>query len=580
MLKELHIEDFAIIHDLTLQFDERLVIFTGETGAGKSIILDALEAVLGGRVDTTSIRTGEDKAFIEASFTLDKGVAQKVNAILEAEDLLDEPGYVTLAREIRLEGRNVARINGRSVSVGLQREVGSLLVDIHGQSEHLSLLKVRSHLDLLDQYAGTGLELANYQHSYAELRRLQKELEELRLLEQDAARRTDMLTYQINEIEAARLQSGEEDELRQERTRLSNAENLSSLSQQALVLLDEGTPETASITDLLGEVVSALADLARIDESANSLYERTESGLSALSDLSHDLRQYSEGIEFNPHRLDQIEERIDLINRLKRKFGGSIEAVLEFLQRSKIDLDNIVNSEERINELGSLISQLTQVLVTKALLLSEKRKQASLKLAAEVETQLDDLSMSSARFAVDMRLRQMTDGLPMPDGSHAAFDASGIDQVEFLVEPNPGEGLKPLVKIASGGETSRLMLALKNVLASADAMPVLVFDEIDQGIGGRVGMTVGEKLWQLAHQHQVMCVTHLPQLAAYGDQHFHVNKVIEDGRTRTVVEKLSGDTRQKELAQMMGPVSDGTLQSAEDILLLVAKNKGKIEQMG
>jgi len=580
VLKELHIEDFAIIHDLTLQFDERLVIFTGETGAGKSIILDALEAVLGGRVDTTSIRTGEDKAFIEASFTLDKGVAQKVNTILEAEDLLDEPGYVTLAREIRLEGRNVARINGRSVSAGLQREVGSLLVDIHGQSEHLSLLKVRSHLDLLDQYAGTGLELANYQHSYAELRRLQKELEELRLLEQDAARRTDMLTYQINEIEAARLQSGEEDELRQERTRLSNAENLSSLSQQALVLLDEGTPETASITDLLGEVVSALADLARIDESANSLYERTESGLSALSDLSHDLRQYSEGIEFNPHRLDQIEERIDLINRLKRKFGGSIEAVLEFLQRSKIDLDNIVNSEERINELGSLISQLTQVLVTKALLLSEKRKQASLKLAAEVETQLDDLSMSSARFAVDMRLRQMTDGLPMPDGSHAAFDASGIDQVEFLVEPNPGEGLKPLVKIASGGETSRLMLALKNVLASADAMPVLVFDEIDQGIGGRVGMTVGEKLWQLAHQHQVMCVTHLPQLAAYGDQHFHVNKVIEDGRTRTVVEKLSGDTRQKELAQMMGPVSDGTLQSAEDILLLVAKNKGKIEQMG
>lgn len=577
MLKELHIEDFAIIHDLTLQFDERLVIFTGETGAGKSIILDALEAVLGGRVDTTSIRTGEDKAFIEASFSLDKGVAQKVNAILEAEDLLDEPGYVTLAREIRLEGRNVARINGRSVSAGLQREVGSLLVDIHGQSEHLSLLKVRSHLDLLDQYAGTGPELADYQHSYAELRRLQKELQELRQLEQDATRRTDMLTYQINEIEAARLQLGEEDELRQERTRLSNAENLSSLSQQALVLLDEGTPETASITDLLGEVVSALADLARIDESAASLYDRVESGLNTLADLSHDLRQYSEGIEFNPHRLDQIEERIDLINRLKRKFGGSIEAVLEFLQHSRIELDNIANSEERINELGALISQLTQLLVNKALLLSKKRKQASLKLAAEVETQLDDLSMSSARFAVDMRLRQMTDGLPVPDGSHAAYDASGIDQVEFLVEPNPGEGLKPLVKIASGGETSRLMLALKNVLASADAVPVLVFDEIDQGIGGRVGMTVGEKLWQLAHQHQVMCVTHLPQLAAYGDQHFHVNKVIEDGRTRTVVEKLSGDTRQKELAQMMGPVSDGTLQSAEDILLLVAKNKGKIE---
>jgi DNA repair protein RecN (Recombination protein N) len=576
MLSELHIQNFAIIHELALALDDGLVIFTGETGAGKSIILDALEAVLGGRVDATSIRTGEERAIVEATFKLKAGVKEKVTALLEAEALLDEPDYVTLTREIRLEGRNIARINGRSVSVALQREVGALLVDIHGQSEHLSLLKVRNHLDLLDQYADTAPELTDYRESYTEYRNQQKELEELRQLERDAARRTDMLTYQINEIEAARLQPDEEGALRQERTRLSNVENLSSLSQQALMLLDEGTPEAAPITDLLGEVVNALADLERIDGSVAPLYERADAGLSSLSDLSHDLRHYAEGIEFNPRRLDQIEERIDLINRLKRKFGNSIDEVLSFLERTRVELDNINHVEERIGDLDTYLSELTEVITKKGLLLSDKRRKAALVLAAEVEAQLNDLSMLNARFAVDLSLKLQPRGVKMPDGSHVAFDASGFDQAEFLVEPNPGEGLKPLVKIASGGETSRLMLALKNVLASADAIPVLVFDEIDQGIGGRVGLTVGEKLWQLAHQHQVMCVTHLPQLAAYGDQHFHVNKVVEDGRTQTVVEELSAETRQKELAQMMGPVSDGTLQSAREILALIAQSKGKI----
>ncbi len=576
MLSELHIQNFAIIHELALALDDGLVIFTGETGAGKSIILDALEAVLGGRVDATSIRTGEERAIVEATFKLKAGVKEKVTALLEAEALLDEPDYVTLTREIRLEGRNIARINGRSVSVALQREVGALLVDIHGQSEHLSLLKVRNHLDLLDQYADTAPELTDYRESYTEYRNQQKELEELRQLERDAARRTDMLTYQINEIEAARLQPDEEDALHQERTRLSNVENLSNLSQQALMLLDEGTPEAAPITDLLGEVVNALADLERIDGSVAPLYERADAGLSSLSDLSHDLRHYAEGIEFNPRRLDQIEERIDLINRLKRKFGNSIDEVLSFLERTRVELDNINHVEERIGDLETYLSELTEVITKKGLLLSDKRRKAALVLAVEVEAQLNDLSMLNARFAVDLSLKLQPGGVKMPDGSHAAFDASGFDQAEFLVEPNPGEGLKPLVKIASGGETSRLMLALKNVLASADAIPVLVFDEIDQGIGGRVGLTVGEKLWQLAHQHQVMCVTHLPQLAAYGDQHFHVNKVVEDGRTQTVVEELSAETRQKELAQMMGPVSDGTLQSAREILALIAQSKGKI----
>jgi DNA repair protein RecN (Recombination protein N) len=573
MLTELHIKNFAIIQDLTLQFQKGLVIFTGETGAGKSIILDALEAVLGGRVDITAIRTGADRAFIEAEFSLDEPVKSKVNEMLAKDDLVEEPDFLVLTREIRSEGRNIARINGHSVSASLQRELGSLLVDIHGQSEHLSLLKEHNHLDLLDRFANTGSILQEYGLVYKELRLVQKQLEALRQAEIDSARRTDMLAYQIKEIEAAKLIPGEEDELRQERTRLSNAENLSSLAHQSLVLLDEGSPENGSISDMLGEVVHALLELNRIDHSTQELFEHAETSLSTLADLAMELRSYAESIEFNPRRLDQIEERIDLLNSLKRKYGNTTAEILEYAERAREELDNIAHSEERIIELVEKSSHLMEVALEKALELSSKRLQATRELSSQIEAQLDELNMDKARFAVDMQVELDENGIFLPDGRRVAFDARGIDKVAFLVEPNPGEGLKPLVKIASGGETSRLMLALKNVLAAADTIPVLIFDEIDQGVGGRVGMVVGEKLWNLSTSHQVMCVTHLPQLAAFGDQHYHVNKHIEDGRTLTGVEQLEGDKRQLELAQMLGPVTEGTLRSAEDILDVVSEKK-------
>jgi DNA repair protein RecN (Recombination protein N) len=573
MLTELHIKNFAIIQDLTLQFQKGLVIFTGETGAGKSIILDALEAVLGGRVDITAIRTGADRAFIEAEFSLDEPVKSKVNEMLAKDDLVEEPDFLVLTREIRSEGRNIARINGHSVSASLQRELGSLLVDIHGQSEHLSLLKEHNHLDLLDRFANTGSILQEYGLVYKELRLVQKQLEALCQAEIDSARRTDMLAYQIKEIEAAKLIPGEEDELRQERTRLSNAENLSSLAHQSLVLLDEGSPENGSISDMLGEVVHALLELNRIDHSTQELFEHAETSLSTLADLAMELRSYAESIEFNPRRLDQIEERIDLLNSLKRKYGNTTAEILEYAERAREELDNIAHSEERIIELVEKSSHLMEVALEKALELSSKRLQATRELSSQIEAQLDELNMDKARFAVDMQVELDENGIFLPDGKRVAFDARGIDKVAFLVEPNPGEGLKPLVKIASGGETSRLMLALKNVLAAADTIPVLIFDEIDQGVGGRVGMVVGEKLWNLSTSHQVMCVTHLPQLAAFGDQHYHVNKHIEDGRTLTGVEQLEGDKRQLELAQMLGPVTEGTLRSAEDILDVVSEKK-------
>lgn len=576
MLIELKIQNFAIIQSLTLSLKSGLSVFTGETGAGKSIILDALEAVLGGRADTTSIRTGADAALIEAIFLLSGQVKERVNTFLEAEDLLEEPDYLSLSREIKKEGRNTARINGRSVSASLQRELGALLVDIHGQSEHLSLLKVRHHLELLDRFASTQELLADYRLHYQKIRRIQAELESLRQSEIDAERRKDVLDYQIREIEAAHLQENEEESLRLERTKLSNAENLSTLSQQSLLLLDENTSDSASVTDLLGQVVNALSELNRIDQNTKQLFEQAEISLSNLSDLALELRDYTESIEFNPQRLDQIEERIDLLNRLKRKYGGSLESIIAFQTQAQQDLEKIESAGEQIEKLTVKEKELMKVLSEKALLLSNQRKTAAHIIAKDIETQLDELKMTNARFTVDLKMREDPTGLSISDDLKVDFDVNGIDQVEFLVETNPGEGFKPLVKIASGGEVSRFMLALKNVLAAADIIPILVFDEIDQGIGGRIGLMVGEKLWRLSQNHQVLCVTHLPQLAAYGDQHFNVTKLVHDNRTQTEISELTGETRQKELASMLGPTNQSTLNTAGELLQSVSQSKGKI----
>lgn len=576
MLQELTIQNFAIIRSLNISFQQGLIIFTGETGAGKSIILDALEAVLGGRAEISSIRSGEQKALIEAVFHLNPNLQEKIQPILEAEGLSDNPNYITLSREIRAEGRSIARINGRSVNIGLQREIGTLMVDIHGQSEHLSLLKVYHHLDLLDHYANTSLELQEYAENFQNLNNLIKEYQHLKEIQLDAQRRADMLSYQIKEIESAKLKPGEEDEIRQERNRLSNAETLNNLCQQALVLLDEGTPESVAITDLLGQVVSSIMDLGRIDQSLFNLFERVDSTLTTLSDIALELRNYSENIEFNPKRLDQIEERINLLNGLKRKYGQTISEITDYLDQAKEQLSEVENCDERKNELESLIIQNKEVLYKKGLELSSKRKMASEALSVSVEQELQELSMAGAKFFVDIHQKDYTPGLPTPEGRFIAFDSRGFDQVEFLVETNPGEGLKPLIKIASGGETSRLMLAIKNVLASADEIPVLVFDEIDQGIGGRVGLTVGEKLWQLSRNHQVLCVTHLPQLAAFADQHYQVGKMALDGRTETKVEQLLGEAQEIELAQMIGTVTDGTLLSVNELLQTIQERKSKI----
>ncbi|CAG1010460.1 DNA repair protein RecN [Anaerolineales bacterium] len=566
MLTELHIQNFAIIDKLDLRFDSGLIILTGETGAGKSIILDAVVMLIGGKADTTFVRTDADTAFVEAVFHLTGTEREAVHFILNREELMDDPNYVTLMREVRKEGRSVARINGRTVNVGLLKELGALLVDIHGQAEHLSLLDPRAHLGLLDRFAEVGQPLSDYRQTYHTLLNLRRELTDLRKAQSDADRRIEMLTYQAEEIEAARLKPGEDEELRKERDRLANAEALAENAQEALAVLDEGSPETPAATDLIGQAAQALGALAKIDAAQSELANQADLLLDTISDVIHSLRDYLEEIEFNPKRLEDVEERLDLIHSLVRKYGGSIPAVIAYGSDARKQLETITGAAERINELEMQEAKLLEKLAKQGGELSEKRKSAAVEMGNDIEGELNDLKMQSARFGVDFQTKPDPNGAPLSDGSRIAFDQNGFDRVEFLIAPNPGEGLKPLVKIASGGETSRLMLGLKNVLARADEIPSLIFDEIDQGIGGRVGMVVGQKLWNLSRSHQVFCVTHLPQLAVFGDQHYQVQKLIKDGRTLTRVERLEGEQRLLELSQMLGEVGEGTLRSAHELL--------------
>lgn len=570
MLSELRIENFAIIDQLEIHFEAGLVIFTGETGAGKSILIDAVETLLGGRADATLIRSGAERAVVEGVFRLAIPTRDEITALLKREDLLDDQDTLSLSREIRTTGRNIARINGHLTSASMLRSVGELLVDVHGQSEHLSLLRVNQHLRLLDNYAGVTSLLSEYQQTYDTWLATRRELESIRKSEQDTARLIDTLNYQVNEIESARLHPDEEGQLRSERNRLANAESLASFAQQVLVLIDEGSPETPAATDLLGQAVEALSGLARLDQSQAGIHGRAASIFDNLEDLVREIRDYLEQIEFNPRRLDQVEERLGLIQNLKRKYGDTIPLILDYRNKAHNQLESINHATERIQELEEQLARFLLELGQQGELLSQKRHLAADKLSTAIEKELRDLSMPRARFQVDFQMRPDPQGTLLSDGRRVAFDSNGLERIEFLIAPNPGEGFKPLVKIASGGETSRLMLGLKNVLIQADQVPILIFDEIDQGIGGRVGSIVGNKLWQLALKHQVLCVTHLPQLAAYGHEHFSVQKELHNNRTITRVQQLSGENRVQELAQMIGGVGAGARQTAQELLQAVA----------
>ena len=567
MLKEIHIRNFVLIEALDLEFSGGFNVFTGETGAGKSIILDALSVVLGEKADTSFIREGTKRASIEAVF--DYGSRRdEITEILEREDLMpeDDDDELILAREIRDGGRSTARVNGSAVSIAVVQELGALLVDIHGQSEHLSLLKPASHIRLVDQFAGNGDLLKEYRGVYKKYLAVSKELRELRSGEEEALRQQDILNYQLNEITSAELSADEEEKLQKDRERFANAEKIIKSAHQGLQALNGRSEERPGIIDQLSVLEDALDSMAGYDETLQPLCEAVVTAADQLNDVLDALQKYKASLGYSPRKVNQIEERMQLYFSLKRKYGGTVEAVLEFAENARKKLGLITNADARTAELETERQSLLDRLAELAAELSEKRTAAAKLISQGVEKELDDLRMPSAKFEVTMDRVPDEDGLADKNGGTWAFGDNGYDRVEFLISPNPGEGLKPLAKVASGGETSRVMLALKNTLAKADTIPTMVFDEIDQGIGGRVGALVGEKLWELGQYHQVICITHLPQLAALRDAHFHVRKQIEDGRTQTVVTPLTEDESLHEMAALLGSDSEENEQAVTAML--------------
>lgn len=595
MLHELRIRNFAIIDDLHLHFGPGLNILTGETGAGKSIIIDALGLLLGDRAAAEWVRAGSELAEIEATFQFDPGaeLADLLKLLLEEQgvDDPDNPGWLVLSREVRLNGRNVCRVNGRVVNLQMLGEVTAHLVDVHGQGEHLNLLRPKTHIHLLDRYAGLWPRRQEIAALVGQLRIVRTELNRLRQDARTLAQRVDLLRFQTEEIQGAALRPGEDIELEGERRRLGNAEALLKLADAAQAILSQGDGELPGAIDLVGEAVGKLERLARIDSDLGGLTAEGQGLLEQLGDLARSIKDYAADLEFNPARLQEVEERLDLLGTLKRKYGDTIEQIVAFGQQAQQEMDELGDWELKTADLEQQEEALLRQIGALAAEVSAQRMIAGEQMARQIEQELADLRMSRARVGVAVTQAASPAGVILPDQRRVAFDATGVDHVEFLVSANPGEPLKPLAKVASGGETARLMLALKSVLTHADATPTLIFDEIDQGIGGRIGAVVGQKLWMLTGQvtkpdltdgaphvkHQVLCITHLPQLAAFGDQHYTVNKAVRvvqgDERTTTVVQELDFANRIEELMQMLGANTDAGRQSVEEMMREVATVK-------
>ncbi len=577
MLLELNIRDFAIIDRLNLQFDPGFNVLTGETGAGKSIIIDALGTLRGDKPDPTFVRAGSTVARVEGIFSLDD--CPEVAPLLQEFGLLDESDdQIIVAREINAAtGRSVARINGRAVNTATLKEIGGRLVDIHGQHEGVSLFNVKTHLDILDRFGNLLPLRAEVGGVVDRLRQVRQQLDDLRRSELRRQDRIEELQYQIEEIEAANLRAGEEEELLRERTLVQNGAKVTALVNTAYQLLAEGdgAPGAASVTDSLGSVVGAIDDLARFDPTVSPTLELANELLFRMEDLAASLRDYRDNLEFDSGRMEAIEERFLLLRTLQRKYGGTIEELLVSVEAARVELDRLLHSAEHLADLeaqeAKVLAQLGQLAGT----LSQQRQTAGKELSRRIEQSMTDLAMPHVKFEVSLAHASDARGVTISGksgadghGGRLAFDKTGVDRVEFMISPNPGEPLKPLARIASGGESARLLLAMKSILSLVDVVPALVFDEVDVGVGGRAGSVVGEKLWAMTNNHQVLCITHLPQVAAFGDAHYTIRKQIEGGRTRSAVTPLAWDGRIDEVAEMLDgvPISEASRQSAKTML--------------
>ena len=571
MLEELKIQNFAIVDSLELLFDGGFNVITGETGAGKSILIDAVELLLGGKADPGIVRAGKDRTIIEGVFSLNERSRLMVLPLLEEADLLeseDNLDYITLSREIRTTGRSTARINGVTVRAELLREVGEVLVDIHGQSDHLSLFKPRAHLSLIDRFANLHEPREALAEVVSSLIKIRSEMKSLQQDKDALQEKAERLRYEIDEINAASLDENEEDDIITERNRLGNSEQLAKLSGEALELLSgEENEEAIPAVDALMQVASLLGRLSTIDDSMSDDYNLAEELSAGAQELALTLSGYIDDVEYDPDRLNELEERLEVIRGLKRRYrANSIAEILNYAERATSDLASIEHSDERLEELEAEEDRTLHHIGELCKRISTNREKAGETLSKRVVRELKDLRMERATFEVVITQDENPNGCYVDDKRYN-FDTTGMDTLEFMMSANPGEPLRPLAKVASGGEAARIMLALKRVLSQADETPLLIFDEIDQGIGGRIGAIVGEKLWSLTDSHQVMVVTHLPQLAGFGDKHYRVHKEVSEQRTITHITPLLDDeTRVGELAEMLGTGGESGVESARLLL--------------
>lgn len=549
MLNDLIIKNFAIVEQLHVSFNSGFNVLTGETGAGKSIIIDAVNLLLGGRARGEVIRTGTEEATVEAIFSI--GGNQALKDLLTTMDL--ENGDELLVRRIvARSGKNRIFINGSSVPLNQLREVTPLLVNIYGQHEHQGLQRVETHLPLLDSFAGCRKEFNDYRAVYEECREIAEHLARLELAERERQQRLDMLSFQRQEIAAAELQSGEDDELEQERLLLQHAGRLAETSQGGYQTLYAGS---GAVCEQLSAVAKALIQQQQIDGRLGELGESLNSALYTIEDVATQLRDYAQKISFEPNRLQFVDDRLALLKTLKRKYAPTVAELLDYLQKIDRELDDLRDIDGRRQELQQQLSTSEHRLLEKGQLLSRRRSAAAQSLQGAVEAELADLVMAKASFQV----RLIPHEKPTPDGLEAG---------EFYLSANPGEEAQPLAKIASGGELSRIMLALRRSIPEGDSVRTLIFDEVDAGIGGEAATAVGEKICRLGADLQVLCVTHLPQVAAFGHHHYRVQKQEIDGRTRTSLTALHGEERVQEMARMLGgaQVTERTLEHARELL--------------
>ncbi|AEF94932.1 DNA repair protein RecN [Desulfotomaculum nigrificans CO-1-SRB] len=563
MLHSLYIKNFALIDDVEVNFGGGLNIVTGETGAGKSMLIDALQVALGSRASADFIRTGRDKATVQATFDLAKlpWLSQRLSELgldLEDDDLL------VLAREINRNGKNYCRVNGRLVSLNVYREVGGGLVDMLGQHEQQTLLNQDRHRALLDKLGGPQLinQAKRVKEIYRQWRDASTELKELENNARELARRLDMLTFQVAEIDKAALVEGEEEELLNERKLLVNAEKIARLAGESYDYLYGGETGGTSAVDAVGKAAAALKELAEIDGNLHSLVEAVESALYQLEDAAREISSYRDDVEYNPDRLDEIEHRLSLIKQLKYKYGASIQEILEFRHQAAAEIGTLANSSEKTELLKTQIKTLEQAWQQEAQNLSHLRKKAARELEQAAAKELKYLEMGSVAFRVGMT-------------ETGQLSPNGAEEIEFLIAPNPGEPLRPLQKIASGGELSRIMLVLKVLLAGVDEVPTLIFDEVDTGVGGKALQAIGEKLAKIGQNRQVICVTHAPQVACFADNHYLISKTVVDGHAQTSVTCLDESARVEELARMLAgrEITDVVKDHAEQMLKMSAKLK-------